>query len=290
MMTMNGNKEEAAKKDSVVLHDYGIIKGGSPLPRDWPSGKKLMEMMENQGIDASKIGDEEYWQTGARWALLRKYGHLPNSHPWPYVQTESGVRQLCFSKEDMQTIQRTWERLEDQSLPSAAGNDDLEEFMRTSTSCGRQLQWTVMECAPATQFKLHAHPNLELIYCARGALHGIRMSGAPFTRDFAATREVTGPNLTQLDRSWYFETVNQGEWLVNEVGSLHKSFTATNGQGCVLLVLWGGSHADVKLDQQPTRVNVQQALDTMDNKLSTCDCNKWSTLSETFLPASERSS
>ena len=179
-----------------------------------------------------------------------------------------------------------WETLEENAPPDD-NEDDLTEFMKTSKSCGRQLQWTVMDCARATQFKLHAHPNLELIYCARGALHEIRMSGEPFSRDFGPTGEVQGPNLSQLSRPWQFATLNQGQWLVNEVGSIHKSFTATN-QGCTLLVLWGGSHADVSPEQHPKLVDVQQALNTMDNRL--CDCSKGEKLSETFLPASERGS
>jgi len=288
----NGNDKET--KDSVTLHDYGVVNTTPPLSMDWPSGKLLMEMMEKEGMNANAISDDaEYWQASARWALLRKYNHLPDTLQDCYVQTKSGNLQLRFSKDDIQTIQTTWEKLQQQSCDNGddtTNDDDLKEFMKTSKSCGRQLQWTVMNCAPATQFKLHAHPNIELIYCARGALHEIRMNGEPYSKDFGPVGEVQGPNLTTLERSWQFATLNQGEWLVNQVGSIHKSFTATNGDGCVLLVLWGGSHADVKLEQYPTSVNVQQALDTMDNKLSTCDCNKGDKLSETFLPASERSS
>ena len=283
----HSDDEKKTKKDNVTLQDYGVIEGGSSFPMDWPSGKKLLEMLENQGIDATKMGDEAYWQASARWALLEKYRHLPEHLQNRHVQNNTGERQLCFTDDDIQTIQSTWAKLQTQS-PFA--NDDLVEFMSTCKSCGRQLQWTSMDCAPATQFKLHAHPNMELIYCARGALHEIRMSGEPFTRDFGPTGQVEGPNLTTLDRSWYFATLKQGEWLVNEVGSIHKSFTATNGDGCLLLVLWGGSHANVKRDQHPKQVNVQQALDTMDNKLSTCDCDKGGKLKEIFLPASERSS
>jgi hypothetical protein len=102
--------------------------------------------------------------------------------------------------------------------------------------------------------------------------------------------EVPGPNLTTLNRPWYFDTLYQGQWLVNEVGSVHKSFTATNGDGCVLLVLWGGSHANVAENQFPKRVNVQASLDHMDQKLATCtNCCQWDTLKETFLPDSEKS-
>ena len=66
-----------------------------------------------------------------------------------------------------------------------------------------------MDCPPATEFKLHAHPNVELVYCARGALYEVRMSGPPLTKNFGTGE---GPDLTTLDRSWYFDMLSQGEW------------------------------------------------------------------------------
>ena len=285
MTTTNANKT----KDNVVLHDYGVVDSTPPLSKDWPDGARIMEMMEKEGADPSKHGVAQYWQASARWALLRKYGYLPDNLRDRYVENRNGTRQLCLSEDDIRTVQSTWEKLEEQSCSNNTNNDDLQEFMKTSKSCGRQLQWTAMNCAPATQFKLHAHPNLELIYCARGELHEIRMNGEPFSRDFGSEGEIQGPDLTRLNRPWNFQTLQQGEWLVNEVGSIHKSFTATNGDGCLLIVLWGGSHADVSPEQHPTRVNVQQAVDSMDDKLTTCQCQKGNKLSETFLPASEKS-
>lgn len=106
---------------------------------------------------------------------------------------------------------------------------------------------------------------------------------------------LKGPNLTILQRPWKFGTLRQGTWLVNEAGSVHKSFTATSGDGCILITLWSGSHADVLETEVPTEPNVKQAVETMDRKLdaatlSLCTCTKdWKRLEETFLPASERS-
>jgi hypothetical protein len=274
------NKESA--RERVIVQQFESIEGGSPLPTDWPHGKILMEMMANKGFDAIKIGDEAYWQASARLALMRKYKHLPDDFKVSYTHTDTGSRQLVLTINDIAKIQTTWEKLLHEN-----SNDDLAEFLRTSLSSGRQLHWSVMDCAPGTQFNMHAHPNIEVVYCIRGALHEIRMSGEPFERSFKSGK-VYGPNLTQLDRSWYFGTLPQGEWLVNEVGSIHKSFTATNGDGCLLMCLWGGGHADIKQGEEPERVDVQQALCRMDEKLSTCDCTKWDQISETFLPLSER--
>ena len=285
-MTDPPEKKESSGRKNVTIQRFESMEGGSPLPPDWPSGKKLMEMMETKGMDASKIGDATYWQACARLALLQKYGYLPYDFKIIYKCTDNSgaARQLAPNKNDMETIQTTWAKLSHENDDS---NDDLQEFLQTSLSSGRQLQWAVMDIVPGTQFKLHAHPNIELVYFIRGALHEIRMSGEPIQRKFASGK-VYGPSLTQLDRSWYFGTQYQGEWLVNEVGSIHKSFTATNGNGCLLMCLWGGGHADIQ--QEPERVNVNQALEHMDKKLSACDCTKWDKISETFLPASERRS
>lgn len=117
---------------------------------------------------------------------------------------------------------------------------------------------------------------------------------------------VQGPNLTTLKRSWKFATLPAGRWLVNEVGSIHKSFTSTVGTGCQLLALWGGSHANIL--HPPASVNIQEAVDATDQKIvrhqqaasatgigassSAChgDCTNWATISQIFLPQSERSS
>ena len=80
---------------------------------------------------------------------------------------------------------------------------------------GRSLTWSVMHCPAGKQFQLHAHPNLELIYCATGALHEVRMVGDPVTKEFApadtVSTKVHGPDLTKVRRSWSFATLQAGE-------------------------------------------------------------------------------
>ena len=44
-------------------------------------------------------------------------------------------------------------------------------------------------------------------------------------------------------------TLNEGEVLYNEIGSVHQSYTKneeSGGVGCLLLVLWSGLHADIE--------------------------------------------
>lgn len=141
------------------------------------------------------------------------------------------------------------------------------------------------------QFKLHAHPNLELIYSLKGTLHEIRMDGPPVGRQYdphpTDPEKVVGPDFTNVSKTWKFGSFSTGEYLVNECGSVHKSFTATNGEGAVLLTLWSGSHADIV--HEPKDPSVQNAVDTMDEKLSSCSCTAdWRSISQTFLPESER--
>jgi hypothetical protein len=99
---------------------------------------------------------------------------------------------------------------------------------------------------------------------------------------------LQGPNLSLLSRAWKFGSLQEGEWLVNEAGSIHKSFTA-QAQGCVLVALWGGAHADVPAGGEPRDPPIQGAVDVMEERLSSCVCaSDWRKIAQTFLPASER--
>ena len=249
--------------------------------------------------------DPKFWQASARRALLHKFGYLASD------DTDSGkwTTRNVESTEEIESIQRIWEQVVENVNNSTTTTDDLGDFVHNhcQSSNRRALQWSGMTCPPGSQFRLHAHPNLELVYCSRGALHEVRMLGEPLTkqfeRDYDANStdnegaQLKGPNLTDLQRPWKFATLPAGRWLVNEVGSIHKSFTSTAGTGCQLLVLWGGSHANI--ENPPATVNVQDAVDATDQKLhkssssTSCnkgDCTNWSTMiSETFLPDSEKS-
>ena len=157
-----------------------------------------------------------------------------------------------------------------------------------------------MECGPACQFKLHAHATIELVYCLEGTLFEVRMDGEPMK---VSNTGEAGPDLTNSRRPWKFQSLHQGQWLVNECGSIHKSFTATTNnsnkskpamtEGCVLFVMWGGFHADIVAGQEPRSINVDETVNNMDEKISSpvesdgC-CEMDGILEETFLPASER--
>ena len=48
------------------------------------------------------------------------------------------------------------------------------EFQRTGKSNGREMKWDIMNIQPKTSFRLHAHPNIEIIYVIQGAIHEYR--------------------------------------------------------------------------------------------------------------------
>lgn len=266
-----------AAKGKVDLIQYGkVAEELTPLPANWPQGKDIMKMLKMSETSAEQ---EEYWQVCARWALLQKYGLIETQND-SYIVQEDGSRKLVLSAEQRKQIQTNWQDVRN----SKSKHGELSEFCDTSCSNQRPLQWSLMDCGPAAQFHLHAHPNIELVYCLRGELHEVRMDGSPYE----VSSDGKGPSLVDCKRSWTFATLHQGCWLVNEVGSIHKSFTATSGEGCALLVLWGGSHADIVDGEEPTAVDVHAAVDQMDSKLK-CDCGKSATMiQETFIPESEK--
>lgn len=241
---------------------------------EWPNGgfigaavnrfkeSESLELYPKDFDGDPNIDSSIYWQACARWALLSKFGGT-NHHPGYIVTTGPTKRHVLQMEEpDVIQINREWNALLERRN-SFKTLTELAEFLSNSTSNGKELQWAVMQCQASCQFRLHAHPNLELVYCVTGALFEMR-------------RNDKG--------AWAFGTLNAGQWLVNETDSVHKSFTATNGDGCTLLVLWSGSHAN--LDELE---GVQSVIDDVDKKLDSCDdCLDWSRIKETFLPPSEK--
>lgn len=270
----------------------------------------------NKSTSDNQESMQEKWQASARRALLQKFGYFLN-HSDNYRSNNSKESVgLTFLPGEIEAIQCLWKKvvdeivdhrnIKDEGIPihqeMISSQKDFIEFVLTqcSKSNNRQLQWSVISCPRGVQFPLHAHPNLELIYCLRGVLFEIRMHGEPITRTFEecetsddseSNGNVIGPNLTDERRSWSFGTLKTGQWLVNEVGSVHKSFTSVRSDGdCDLLVLWGGSHANIL--HPPITPNIQEAVDVMGDKLqiddSCCSNSIHQIVPETFLPDSER--
>ena len=314
----------------VIVQHHGKC---DPIdPQQWPSGEFLCHLCQINDSDhiereeyqtnnlapstGNQVSMQERWQASARRALLQKFGfffnHFDSSRPNDGKKSVG----LTFLPGEIESVQCLWKKVIDEIVSRCINDEDIPkqkeisiirqdfiEFVlsQCSKSNNRQLQWSVVSCPPGVQFPLHAHPNLELIYCLRGILFEIRMHGEPITRTFEEsetsdesenTANVIGPNLIDAKRSWSFGTLKTGQWLVNEIGSVHKSFTSVRSDGgCDLLVLWGGSHANILYP--PSTPNIQKAVDVMEDKLqiddSCCMNSTHQIVPETFLPDSERS-
>jgi hypothetical protein len=320
----------------VEINMIGVCEPMNPV--EWPSGEFLEKSISEGFVDRNL--DAKYWQAAVRYALLKKYGcsiSLVNSstiqvNEIQFVQQrwEELVNEVVCKKPDVNASEAVTntsdsgnfdvkkyvtsekdekdDRIGEHEVSTSSIKIDIIDFIKNQCciSNNRQMEWSLMLCPPGVQFQLHAHPNIELIYCLRGALYEVRMDGPPISRRFEklgggeneTTRNVAGPELTYSQRSWSFGTLKASQWLVNEVGSIHKSFTSSKSDGgCVLLVLWGGSHANIV--EPPLTPNVQRAVDLMDKRLrgecstensdSFCCSEAGSIISTTFLPESEKS-
>ena len=281
-------------RERVIIQEIVGLDVSKETLKDWPSGSALLQAMLPTFANLLPSTDAEYWQMAARRALLVECGFLP--------------KDMKDSNGETLKVTDTWNKLlEDEALSNEDNksvNDLLEFFGAGGKSNRRQLQWALMDCAPGCQFNLHAHPNLELVYCIKGELHEIRLDDDDhvITKDFATWEQspndnddntkknpkVIGPSLMGCQRPWHFKTLSQGNWLVNRVGTIHKSFTATNGEGCVLLTLWGGSHANIPEELSVVTKAVQLVDEKLTTRCAACPSTGGDMIHETFLPDSER--
>jgi len=125
---------------------------------------------------------------------------------------------------------------------------ELDELRRTWRSNGRPMVWARMAIAAGAEFALHCHPNVEVVYVVSGALREDRLRGPPPGRGapFAPGRDATlDDDLSARTRADFdFFEWRAGATIVNEIGSVHRSYCAPE-EGCDLLALWGGCHAKI---------------------------------------------
>lgn len=91
--------------------------------------------------------------------------------------------------------------------------------------------------------------TLEVIHILRGALYEQRLTGATIPRQTdPEARE--GPDLSKATGLHFTRgCFSAGNIYVNEVGSIHQSFT--RGEGCLLLCVWGGAHLNLPPSHWP---------------------------------------
>ena len=102
-------------------------------PSQWPPGTTFLKAFD--GV----IRDPTYWQSCARWALLKKYGYLDNKN---HVSPDD--------KNFVEKVSRAWALAANQA---SKNSDDLAEFLRSGTSNHRKLQFSILDCAPGCQVR-----------------------------------------------------------------------------------------------------------------------------------------
>ncbi|KAG7370492.1 hypothetical protein IV203_019062 [Nitzschia inconspicua] len=120
------------------------------------------------------------------------------------------------------------------------------EFLETGQSNGRRLQLQVMVLPPGMFFKIHAHPNIEFELTLKGCLEEFRFIFR-VPREELQEESPKGPNITKEQLFQHFK-VEAGKCMINEVGSVHQSYTG-NEEECALIVLWSGCHANTRPEQ-----------------------------------------
>jgi len=100
------------------------------------------------------------------------------------------------------------------------------------------LIWTILIIEPNRFFPLHAHPQGEVIYCARGALYENRVLTSALVN--APTTSLVDSGFPKL---YSVHKRTGGEAFANPRFSVHQSYTLD--EGAVLFVLWCGRHANL---------------------------------------------
>jgi hypothetical protein len=123
----------------------------------------------------------------------------------------------------------------------------LNEFLTTGKSNGRLLKLQIMVLPPGRYFKIHAHPNIEFECTLKGRLCEFRWLFVVPPETLREGDSPLGPDIGKTDM-FFEDAVAEGECLVNEIGSVHQSFTAPD-EGCAIIVLWSGCHANTNPSQ-----------------------------------------
>lgn len=163
---------------------------------------------------------------------------------------------VYVADEETQAFDDEWRASLTRCFEQAKRRDQLDEFLTSGRSNGRRLRLQVMVLPPGMYFKIHAHPNIEFELTVKGNLEESRFAFCMPAQDLAplpaadtnhTNPPLVGPNIRETD-TLVHNQVKAGQCMINEVGSVHQSFTGTEGP-CAILVLWSGCHANTRPDQ-----------------------------------------
>mmetsp|Transcript_20572 Transcript_20572/g.44538 ORF Transcript_20572/g.44538 Transcript_20572/m.44538 type:complete len:254 (-) Transcript_20572:473-1234(-) len=162
------------------------------------------------------------------------------------VINESSHETGCsVAPEAMASLDAAWHEQAETQFAKAGALDEWQAYLQSGAiSNGRKLKLQIMVLPKHLYFKIHAHPNIEFEFTLYGALHEFRWTTLRATIDPAdnAKQPLTGPEIA-AHSVFEHRHVAKGETMVNQIGSVHQSFTAAD-EGCAILVLWSGCHAN----------------------------------------------
>jgi hypothetical protein len=134
-------------------------------------------------------------------------------------------------------------------------SDSLDEFESTGKSNGYDMQVQCLILPPGYETRLHGHVSMELCYVLSGSLHELRLCGTVPTLAKDEEPKVPLLDLTGLTEKkrhrtvtrcgdiperavWKESTIELGEYIHNDVGSVHQIKSGSDGAS--LLLLWCG--------------------------------------------------
>ena len=133
--------------------------------------------------------------------------------------------------------------------------DTLDEFESTGKSNGYDMQVQCIILPPGYETRLHGHVSMELCYVLSGSLQELRLCGTvpclgkdedpkvPLLDLSGLTEKKRNRTVTRCgdipDKAvWKESTIELGEYLHNDIGSVHQVKAGSDGSS--LLLLWCG--------------------------------------------------
>jgi hypothetical protein len=118
------------------------------------------------------------------------------------------------------------------------------ELIKKNKSCNEKLFWQMIYIPPYSMFQLHAHPNIEYDYVVDGNFYEIRCKH--IIKDNYCIKNPIGPDISNFSiNDFYFNKISKNNALINDIGSVHLSFT--KDKHCLLYCLWSGKHANISI-------------------------------------------
>ena len=172
--------------------------------------------------------------------------------------------EIFSTKEEVDSFDKDFWRL----LMTSFSVEELTELFEKGSSNGYPLRLQILVLPKDSTYKIHAHPNLELIIGMQGELMEYKLTDYHHSKKMLQRKSytLTPPSdnvikdmMDQFERCMVIEDqgnrshfvdrvcTTQGKCCSNQIGSVHQSFSGKN-KGTMVFVLWSGCHANVKLE------------------------------------------